>query len=70
MCEDQKILNMKWCRELLKIFDKVQSRNVSKNVAGDDTYLYYYDMPTKVWVCKVEDTSVAVRIMISIFKIE
>ncbi|KAF2884266.1 hypothetical protein ILUMI_21918 [Ignelater luminosus] len=54
-----------WCRKMLKMFDKGQSQHVNSIVTGDETWLYYYDVPikaqNKVWVFGGEDTLVAVR---------
>ncbi|KAF2900210.1 hypothetical protein ILUMI_05976 [Ignelater luminosus] len=36
-----------WCRKMPKMFDKGQSQHVNSIVTGDETWLYYYDVPTK-----------------------
>lgn len=65
LTEDQMTRRVKWCQEMLKKFDKGQSPYVNNIVTGDETYLYYYDVPTKsqnkIWVFDEEDTPVAVR---------
>lgn len=65
LTEEQMTRRVTWCREMLKKFDKGQSRYVNNIVTGDETWLYYYDVPTKaqnkVWVFDDDDTPVIVR---------
>jgi hypothetical protein len=54
-----------WCHEMLNKFEIGTSRYVSSVLTGDETWLYFYDMPTeaqnKVWVCEDENMPVYVR---------
>lgn len=65
LTEEQMTHRVAWCRKMLKLFDKGQSQYVNSIVTGDETWLYYYDVPTKaqnkVWVFDDEHTPVAVR---------
>lgn len=47
---DQNTQRMKWCRESLKMFETECSWNVKNIVTGDETWLYYYDVPTKTQI--------------------
>lgn len=44
--EEQKTRLVKWCREIMKIFDKGQSQFVN-TTRGDEIWLYNYDEPIK-----------------------
>ena len=65
MTEAQMANRVSWCREMLKKFKSGKASNVNSIVTGDETWLYYYDVPTKaqskVWVFGDEDTPVTVR---------
>lgn len=65
LTEEQMTHRVTWCQNILKLFDKEQSKFVNSIVTGDETWLYYYDVPTKaqnkVWVYYDEDTPVTVR---------
>ena len=60
----QRERRVKWCREMLKRFESGQSRDVLSIVTGDETWLYYYDLPSKsknkIWIFEDEDTPVQV----------
>jgi hypothetical protein len=36
-----------WCRKMLSKFENGTSRYVNSILTGDETWLYFYDMPTK-----------------------
>ena len=43
----QKNARVNWCKEMLKKFDHGRSRDVSKIITGDETWIYHYDPQTK-----------------------
>ncbi|KAI6653995.1 histone-lysine N-methyltransferase SETMAR-like [Oopsacas minuta] len=44
---EQKQNRVKWCHEMLKKFNNGNSRDVSKIITGDETWIYHYDPETK-----------------------
>ena len=38
---------VRWCKEMLKKFINGHSRDVSKIITGDETWIYHYDPETK-----------------------
>lgn len=65
LTEGQMANRVSWCREMLKKFENGEASNVNSIVTGDETWLYYYDVPTKsqskVWMFEDEDNPVTVR---------
>lgn len=56
LSDEQKGARVKWCREMLKKYKNGKSKAVFDIVTGDETWLYFYDPPTKrqsmVWLPK------------------
>lgn len=56
LSDEQKSARVKWCREMLKKYKNGKSKAVFDIVTGDETWLYFYDPPTKresmVWIPK------------------
>ncbi|KAI6648415.1 hypothetical protein LOD99_8205 [Oopsacas minuta] len=44
---EQKQNRVKWCHEMLKKLNNGNSRDVSKILTGDETWIYHYDTETK-----------------------
>lgn len=59
LTEEQKQFRIKWCQNTLKKFQSGTSKLVNSIVTGDETWLYYYDAPTKsqsmAWAVKAEE---------------
>lgn len=45
--EEQKICRVNWCKKMLKEYENGTSNYVSNIVTGDETWLYYFDVPSK-----------------------
>ncbi|UYV72377.1 hypothetical protein LAZ67_9002838 [Cordylochernes scorpioides] len=63
--DEQMTRRVSWCREMLKKFDNGSSRLVNSIITGDETWLHYFDVPTKaknkVRIFEGESTPVSVR---------
>ena len=44
---EQKMNRVRWCKEMLRKFINGHSRDVSKIITGDETWIYHYDPETK-----------------------
>lgn len=54
LTESQKRIHVEWCEEMLKRFERGNSRRVSDIVTGDETWIYQFDPENKrqstVWI--------------------
>lgn len=57
---EQKDCRVKWCKKMQKKFENGTSAYTNSIVTGDETWLYYYDVPSKsrnkVWLFENEPT--------------
>ena len=71
--EEQKAHRVEWCQKMLNRFESRSTSDLNSIVTGNETWLYYYDVPTqsdsRVWLCEDEDNPVVVRKSRSIKKI-
>jgi len=62
---DQKVIRVNWSKEMLKKFNNGSSKQINSIVTGDETWVYFYDIPTKtqsqLWIFEDEDSPVQVR---------
>lgn len=62
---EQKEARVNWCKKMLKLYENGTSNNINNIVSGDETWLYYFDVPSKnknkVWLFENEQTPVQVR---------
>jgi len=62
---EQKLARIDWCRNTFKKFNGGFSKSVSSVVTGDETWIHYYDIPTraqsKQWVFEDESTPTLVK---------
>ena len=66
LSDEQRENRVKWCKKMLKKFCKSGfAAEVNFIMRGDETWLYYYDVPTKsqskVWIFEDEEVPVQVR---------
>jgi [histone H3]-lysine36 N-dimethyltransferase SETMAR len=65
LTDEQRASRVTWCQNMLQKFDHGNSRNVNSIVTGDETLVYYYDVPSRrqsrVWVFEDEAPPVQVR---------
>jgi histone-lysine N-methyltransferase SETMAR len=65
LTDKQKAGCISWCHEMLSKFKNGVSRYVNRILTGDETWLYFYDMPTKaqnkVWDFEDENMLVSVQ---------
>lgn len=73
LSEHQKQQRVQWAQSMVKKFDNGQSKSVSSIITGDETWIYYYDVPTKsqskIWVFEDEEQPTQVRKSKSVKKI-
>lgn len=72
LTEAQRNARVSWCRQMLKTFESGTSTQVNSIVTGDETWLYYYDMPTKsqskIWLCENEEPATKIKTARSVKK--
>ena len=65
LTDAQRECRVKWCKNMLKMFDYGKSQYVNSIVTGDESWLYYYDVRSKsknkVWVFENEKTPTSVK---------
>lgn len=70
--DSQRKVRVEWCKKMLKKYDSGRSKDVNSIVTGDETWLYYFDVPSKsrskIWVFEDEPTPTQVKQQKSIKK--
>ena len=70
LSEEQQQCRANSCRQTLKIFRSGMSKEVNSIITGDETWIYYYDVPTesqrKILVFKKEEHPTQARKSISV----
>jgi histone-lysine N-methyltransferase SETMAR len=65
LTNEQKVNRVNWCQQMLQKYERGRSRRVSDIVTGDETWIYYYDPPTKrqstVWIGENEPRPTKVK---------
>lgn len=63
--ENQRATRVDWCIKMMNKYDSGRSKDVDSIVTGDETWLYYFDLPTKskskLWVFEDESTPTMVK---------
>lgn len=65
LSESQRSARVNWCKKMLDKYDSGDSKLVDSIVTGDETWLYYFDIPSKsqskLWVFENEPTPTMVK---------